>query len=133
VGGIPLKIRRDNVLETQNVDVQEAGVTPATVSASTSGETTVVAAPGAGNKLRLYWMHIASEPDNGAKVTASLRFDTGGTDFVSVPLSQYGGVFAHSYKGGRSYYDGGENEALIVNLSAAQDVTVNVDYEVVAV
>lgn len=94
---------------------------------NSSGVTTVHT-PAAGKRIRLYWFGFSGNPDNAAKVKVALRFTAGGTDFVEVWLSQYGGIFAHNWKGGEAYVLGGVDETLEVNLSAAQEVIVNIDY-----
>ncbi len=96
---------------------------------ATSSGTTTVKAPASGRALRLYYYSLSADPENTAKVKAGLRWTAAGANFAAANLSQYGGVFAHSYKNGDSYVQGGVDEALVVNLSAAQLVTVNIDYE----
>ncbi|HEX6215264.1 MAG TPA: hypothetical protein VFZ38_10620 [Vicinamibacterales bacterium] len=106
----------------------ETTMIPRSYTSSTSGPT-IAYTPTSGKSIRLAWYHLAASPSNGSPVTAGLRFGAGGTDFVSAPLSQYGGALAHSPKAGRSYYQGAVNEALYLNLSAAQAVTLNIDVE----
>lgn len=103
-------------------------VTPVTVTASASGST-LVYQPAAGKSARLLWYHLAGSPSNGASVIASLRWATGGANFVSVPISQYGSALAHAPGAGNRYYQGAVDQGLFVNLSAAQSVTVNIDVE----
>lgn len=93
-----------------------------------SSGTTTVHTPAAGKRIRLYWFGLSGNPDNAAKVKVGLRFTAGGTDFVEIWISQYGGIFAHNWKGGQAYVLGGVDETLEVNLSAAQEVIVNIDY-----
>ena len=111
-----------------SANVAEGAVTPETVTASATGETTVVS-PSAGKAIRLWWFHLQAKSTNSAEVTASLRFGSGSADFFTTDLSQYGGGIAHNYKAGRGYHQGAADQPLIVNLSAAQTVYANVDYE----
>lgn len=108
--------------------IDEAAITALSTTTSTIGAQNVVT-PASGKKIRLYWWGLSASPDNTATNIVSLRWTTTGTDFVKVPLSQYGGIFAHSYKGGRAYVEGAVDEALAINLSSAQSVTLNIDYE----
>lgn len=118
------ELRASNV----GVDVSEAGITPKSATATTSGTTTIVT-PSSGKAIRLYWFELSARSTNSAAVVAGLRWTTGGADFFQDDFSQYGGKVSHSYKGGRSYTQGGADEALVINLSASQTVYVNIDYE----
>jgi hypothetical protein len=108
--------------------INDGAITPKAVTANSSG-TTIIVTPSSGKSIRLWWYNISASPDNSASVTAGLRFTSGGTDFFNDRFSQYGGKNAHSFKAGRSYYQGGVNQSLYVNLDSAQTVFVNVDYE----
>ncbi len=110
------------------VDVDDELVTPGTLTTSTIGTNTVVT-PTAGKALRVFWFYVAAKPTNGSSVDIGFRWTTGGTDFYTAPLSQYGGVFTHAPKGGKGYVEGAADEALVINLSAAMSVHVNIDYE----
>lgn len=125
-----MRIRKDGVLETTNVNVLEGMIVPLHVTAVSSGETLILT-PTSGKSIRLWWYNIGADPANSAKVVVGLRFGSGGTDFYKTGLSQYGAATAHSFKAGKSYYQGGVDEALYINMSAAQTVYVNIDYEIV--
>lgn len=116
---------RASLVEVNDV---AGAITPLHLTVNTSGETSVVQ-PSAGNSIRLWWYNIGADPVNSANVVASLRFGSSGTDFFKAGLSQYGGAAGHSFKAGKSYHQGGVDESLYVNLSAAQTVYVNIDYE----
>lgn len=104
-------------------------VTPKKLKAIASGESVVVA-PAAGNAIRLWWYSLCAKATNGAEVEVGLRFGAGQTDFFQASLSQYGGIFSHSFKAGENaYHQGGVDQPLIVNLDSAQTVYVNIDYE----
>ena len=110
------------------VGVGEGAITAKAVTATASG-TTTLHTPSAGNAIRLWWYNMGCNPDAGASVVVGLRWTTGGTDFFSTKLSQYGGQISHSFKAGRSYVQGGVDEALVANLDSAQTVYFNFDYE----
>ena len=111
-----------------NVSPLSAEIIPVSITTSSSGTTTLIT-PSSGASIRLYWFGLAGNPGNTDTVIASLRWTAGGQDFLAVPLSKYGGMFAHSYGGGNSYVQGEVDEALILNLNAAQTVTANLDYQ----
>lgn len=123
--GSPAPVSESDPLPTS---VSEDAVTAFSLTTSSSG-TTNVKAPASGKSIRLYWWGLSASPTNSAAVIAGLRWTAGGTNFVTVPLSQYGGIFAHGYKGGRSYVQGGVDEALVLSLDSAQTVSINIDYE----
>lgn len=116
--------KQDNII----IELQDESVSAKRLDTSSSG-TNVVHTPAAGKRIRLFWVGLSGNPSNGAPVKVGIRFTTGGTDFLEVWLSQYGGAFAHFYKGGESFVLGGVDEPLVANLSAAQNVLVNIDYE----
>lgn len=124
-GGAPTDVSMADPLP---VDDAEGAITPLHLTVSASGETSIVQ-PASGKSIRLWWYNIGADPANSANVVASFRFGTGGTDFFKTGLSQYGAASGHSFKAGKSYYQGGVDESLYVNLSAAQTVYVNIDYE----
>lgn len=103
-------------------------VTPKSVAASAAGANLIVT-PSAGKAVRLWWYNIGAHPSNGAHVVAGLRFTASGVDFFNTALSQYGASASHSFKAGKSYHQGGADESLYVNLSTAQTVFCNIDYE----
>lgn len=102
-------------------------LTKKTVTASSSG-TNTIHTPAAGKKVRLYYLGYSA----GATVTGVLvgmRFTAGGTDFDNQYLVTPGQPFGRNIQAGKRYIDGGTNEALVVNLSAAQTVYVNIEIE----
>lgn len=102
-------------------------LTKKTVTASSSGANTIHT-PALGKKVRLYYLGYSA----GATVTGVLvgmRFTAGGTDFDNQYLVTPGQPFGRNIQAGKRYIDGGVNEALVVNLSAAQTVYVNVELE----
>lgn len=82
----------------------------------------VVAAPGAGKKIRLYGLIYANR--DGAAKHLQVRFGAGAAMFP-VGLATTSGNFAVPFAAG-SYLEGGENEALqagLVTGTAAADAT----------
>ncbi len=115
-------------LETTNSIPVNASITPKSATANTAGNT-LVHQPAAGKALRLWWYNLGAKPDNTAHVLTGLRFTTAGADFFSTYLSQYGASASHSFKAGQSFYQGGIDEGLYVNLDVAQTVKINIDFE----
>lgn len=108
-------------------DVQSRVLTKATVTASSSGNNTILT-PTAGSKIRLYHLGYSA----GAGVTGVLvgaRFGAAGTIFDNEYLVTAGQAFARNIQAGKRYVDGAVNEPLVVNLSGAQTVYVNIEYE----
>lgn len=95
----------------------------------TASGTTVIVTPASGNKIRLYWYSLQARPTNSAMVTAGLRFGAAGKNIHTHELSQYGGLFAHSFKAADGYVEGAVNEAIYISQDAAQPVRANIDYE----
>lgn len=124
-GGVPTLVEDTDPLP---VIADESEITPLHKTFTSSGATIFVT-PAAGKRIRLWWYNLGADPANGAHVIAALRFGVAGTDFYKTALSQYGAATAHSFKAGRSYHQGAVDESLYVNLSAAQTVYGNIDYE----
>lgn len=95
----------------------------------TLANTTVIVGPNSGKSIRLWWYNISANPGNSQNSVVSLRFGTGGVDFYKTALSQYGAATAHSFKAGKSYYQGPVDTALYINCDVAQTIYVNIDYE----
>jgi len=93
--------------------------------ANTSGDTTLVTPPG-GQRVRLFFFGYSASPSNGSAVMAALRFGAN-TAFDNQYLSP-SQPYARNIGAGRRYIQGGVDEALIVNLSAAQTVYCNIEY-----
>lgn len=93
---------------------------PSTVSAL--GDTTVYT-PGAGMRVRLKWVGLSSPSTNTAPTTATVKWSGASGEIYRWSMGAPG-AFAHG-----SVREGAVNESLIVNLSAAQSVFVNLDVE----
>ena len=105
-----------------NVAAKE--VTPITVRATAGGDTTVIAAPGAGKRLRIYSASLSQQ--GTAAADASLKVS--GSDIFKARLSNDG---RQTFWGdGRSYYTLPENIALVANITdqASDSFDINVNY-----
>lgn len=92
---------------------------------TTATDTIVIAAPGVGLKIRVYY--IASS--NGGTTTNKISFRDGiaGAKRYPVTLPQYG-VFAHQIA--PNYWDLTTNTALYINTSAASSVDWHIEYSI---
>jgi hypothetical protein len=100
------------------------------VSASSAGNNTIHT-PAGGQQIRLYYLCISADGANSADVTAIVKFAAGGNTLYQVSLKA-GAMWARNIGAGRKQLSGGTDNALIVNLSAAQTVYVSMEYEEVA-
>lgn len=95
--------------------------------ASSSGDNTIHT-PAAGKKIRLYYLALSANGANSADVTTVVKFAAGGATKYKLSLKA-GAIWARNIGAGRRYLEGAANEALIVNLSAAQTVHASLEYE----
>ncbi len=102
--------------------------TKSSTVANASGDTTLVT-PGSGQAVRLFFFGYSASPSNGASVLCALRFGSN-TAFDNQYLSP-SQPYARNIGAGRKYVQGAANEALIINLSAAQTVYCNIEYSLV--
>lgn len=124
----PVVLASDQSALTVNSTVLSLPVDTFTKSSSVAtatGDTTLVTPPG-GQRVRLFFFGYSASPSNGAAVMAALRFGSN-TAFDNQYLSP-SQPYARNIGAGRRYIQGGVNEALIVNLSAAQTVYCNIEY-----
>lgn len=99
-----------------------AGVrTPTAVQITGSGDNTIIT-PTAGKRLRVTWLGL-SAPETGAEVLAICKFGAAGAAVYRWNLG-VPGAFAHW-----ETVEGGTDAPLIVNLSGARTVQVNVTHE----
>lgn len=101
-------------------------VSAKTADISSSGNNTVHT-PGGGLAVRLYYISLSADYDNTASVTAYLRFGAAGAAQYKVELPP-GATWARNIGAGRRYITGAADEAVIVNLSAAQTVYASIEY-----
>ncbi len=102
-----------------------SALTPKTATVSSSGDT-VFHTPASGKSLRLYYLGYSADGANSADVTVYVKFGSGSAIYKQSLAAK--AMFAHTIAANR-YVQGGVNQALSVNLSAAQTVHVNVEYE----
>jgi len=97
---------------------------------ASAGDNTIIAAPGAGYRLKLLSITLQKE---GATATAqTVLSKRGSTTFRRVILTDQAMGYDKTWPVGREKRLG-ENEALIVNLDQAISVGVTVEYEIEAV
>lgn len=98
-------------------------ITAAAVSASASGDTTVIAAPTKSTRI-LFW-GCSARASNSAAVLVTLRFDGGSSLYIfTLSAGQY---VSRNLGAGQRCIVG--TTAFEINLSAAQAVDVSVEYE----
>lgn len=111
-----------NVLNDTAIHKFKPGVrTTRVFTIATLGDNTIVT-PTVGTRLRVFWVGYSSSENNTAEVLALLKFGTNPNIYgwyLGAP-----GAFSHWEP-----VEGGLNEPLIVNLSGAQSVQVNVTFE----
>jgi hypothetical protein len=99
-----------------------ASVSAATVDASASGDTTIVAIT---NSPRLYYIALSANGANSADVTAIVKIGASAKYKVSLKA---GAIWAHHVGASSQYITGSTGDDIVVNLSAAQTVHVSVEY-----
>lgn len=102
-------------------------LSPTASSASSSGDNTIFT-PDSGEITRVHYISLSADGANSADVTAIVKFGAGGSANYKVSLKA-GAIFARNIGAGKRYMQGAVDEALIVNLSAAQTVHVSVEAE----
>lgn len=112
---------------TQQTNIYGA-ITKVSATATTIGDTTIIT-PGAGQKIRLYKFSYSADGANAAGTVVGLKFG------VSAAIDKQWLDPKQPYADGLTmrYYDGGVNEALKVNLSAAVTVGIyiNIAYQLI--
>lgn len=98
-----------------------------TVSASSSGNTTAIT-PASGARVRLFYLCLNADGANAADVTAGIRFGATGGIVYTTSLKA-GSIFARNIGAGLNYIQGQVDEALFLNLSAAQTVNATFEWE----
>lgn len=117
--------RRNEVAAAVVIDDNAAF--PASKNVTASGETSVIAAPGAGLCIRVKLL-MANNADTDA-VTVSFREGTSGSDKFKNLLPPSGGVWNFNLIG--AYWILKPNTALLANLSGTSDVNIQVGYDLV--
>ena len=105
-------------------------VNDATGTASSSGANTLIAAPGAGYRLKLLSVTLQKEATDATVLTVLLK--RGSTTFRRIVLVAQGDGYDRTWPVGRERRLG-ENEALVVDLSSALTLGYSIEYEIEAV
>jgi hypothetical protein len=104
------------------VTVDSTNANNANVNATTTGNTEVVAAQGAGVKIRVLSMAIVST------IAQTVKFQSGTTDIsAAFPVAANGGLVMP--KNDHGWFETAANEALNINLSEATPTGVQVVWE----
>lgn len=116
------------VPEVQPVSVESESLVKKTITATTSGDTTVYT-PTSGKAIRLYFFgYSAGANVTGCLVGLKLAGYNGGAVFDQQYLIAAGQPYARSIQAGKRYIEGEVDGALTVNLGAAQTVYVNFEF-----
>lgn len=94
------------------------------ITSSASGDATVHT-PASGKSIRLFYLGYSADGANSADVTAYVKFGAGSAIYKQSLAAK--AMFAHTVAA-RRYVQGAVDEALTLNLSAAQTVHVNIEY-----
>ena len=119
------KPRYDEVVVA--VDNEGSAFHPASVNATSSGETEVIATPGAGFCIRIKTMMVNNV--GADQLVVSLREGASADDKYKNSMPQYGSMWNLNFIGG--YWILPPNTALLVNLGASGDVNVQPSYDIV--
>lgn len=90
---------------------------------STSGNNTIIAAPGVGYNIVISAITVQNESANATTIIVK----SASTNKFRQLLQNQGDVFGRAWERG-SEFELGENEALVINLSAANSCGYNVEY-----
>lgn len=94
------------------------GKTPVTSTVTASGDNELIAAPGVGSHIRLFWVSAITDPDQSTSPLIIFK-SSGGTEYYR--------VFAVAHW---ELFDLPDNESLIVNLQHNSSVAVTVHYDI---
>jgi len=119
------KPRYDEVVVA--TDNEGSAFHPATKNITASGETEVIAAPGAGNCLRIKLMMVNNV--GADQRVASFLEGTGGTEKYKNSMPQYGSMWNLNFIG--AYWILPPNTALIGNLDGVGNVNIQSAYDIV--
>lgn len=123
--GDTVRLRLDKYGRVQTVSPPVTVVSDNATPITTATTTTVIAAPGAGKKLRIHYIHAHNSSATATSV--SFRDGTSGTQYFINTLTQYA-IFAHRINGG---WDLTANTLLAITTSGAGSVNWTIEYEVV--
>lgn len=105
--------------------------TPVSAGVTASGDTTVIAAT-TGKQIKLFWYHLQAKGTNSANVTAIVKGTIGGVS-TAINTADYiaNQAFAHTVGSGNRSIIFDSNTPVVVNLSAAQPVWFNAEYDLI--
>jgi len=106
---------------------EDSAYFPASVNATNSGETSVIAAPGADKCIRVKAIMVNNV--GADQLAVSFREGTSGSDKFKNSMPQYGSMWNANLIG--AYWILKPNTALLVNLGAIGNVNVQVGYDIV--
>lgn len=92
------------------------GKLASTTTVTTSGDTTLIASPGLGFALKLFWVSAITDPDSDVSPLIIIKWD-GGSELYRVYAVAHWEIFT-----------GPEDTALVINLSEDADVAVTIHY-----
>lgn len=96
-------------------------------SKSSSGDS-IVLTPPTGKKIRLYYVNYSKDGGTGTDLVAYIKFGSNG-DAKYRTAMKGGSTFARNIGAGQKYIEGANDEALYLNLSAADTVNYTFEYE----
>ena len=97
------------------------------VTAGSSGDNTIYT-PATGKAVGLQYICLSADGANTADVTATVKFGAGGAAKYKLSLKP-GAIWARNIGARMRWLAGAVDEALIVNLSAVQNVHVSAEVE----
>lgn len=107
-------------LDATLVERYGGGKTSATGTATASGDTTMVAAPGVGFAIKLYWVTAITDPDESTAPVIIVKASGGSEYYRAAAVSHW------------EPFQLPANTALIINLSQVSSVPWTVHYKTVA-
>lgn len=121
---IEIDSKHIQAITSGDLTLASSNTTPITAS----GDTEVIAAPGASNKLLIYYIHVS----NAGSTSIHVGFKEGSGNVMYRSYMPQGKDFAHNIKPG--FWELAANTALNLNLSATGgSINYTVEYETVAV
>ena len=95
------------------------GKLAATATVTAGGDTTLIAAPGVGSQIRIFWVSAITDPDQATSPIITIK-SSGGTEYYRVFAVAHWEPFTLP-----------DNEALVITLQHASSVAVTIHYDVI--
>lgn len=102
--------------------------TDSTGVATASGDTVILAVAG-GFKVQVY--HVSFVPTTSSAVDRDVAVKIGSRTILGWRTNKNGGGFARSKKNGQGWWEGADGEDVVINLSGADSIRWNLDYDIV--